>query len=381
MLKNIFQKIRIALLKIKAKSLASATTQCFSKMLEILKDGEYVIAEQRKGVRDRQEYIDQNRDTQVDKNVARNTDNRRANILLSLTFVFESVFSFKGIQYLLDHFTGLSSLFVVLPAGLAFASFAIYSSITLNYFAKRYREENRIIFVFLTTVSYGLVFIIPACNMLEAYESNGGPGGSHYAIILNWVLVSITLAFHTALVTMSNIFITAKNSKVALAELAKIDNALIKADAKVHTLNASFLDAKNIFSTKAKNFVARFKELQSQDSGAAQQVLYLVDNFTIWMINKVMQHQLLPYHANEKGQPEVEFKYFDPINNSYVLAFDELSLVTRYNANGSQQPKENDTQQPSNTLASEAAPQNNELLPPEYDQTIDSQSNNNDKIL
>jgi hypothetical protein len=332
---DFFREIRQAFLANRVRSLARKLNSAFNQLLVILKRGEYVIAE--RAERDRAEFLEQNRDTQVDQNVARNTDNRRANRLLWLVWIFEAVLSYKGIQYLTDHFTGIPSSwwFLILPAGLAFASFAIYGSIMMNHFAQRFRQGNLATYALLMAASYALVFIIPICNMLEAYESHGGPDGSSFTIALNWALVLITIFFHTSLITMSNVFITAKNSKVALAELSKKDNALKKIESKVRALNTSFFNAKEIFSQSAREFVAAFMEMEGQNPELARKLLYLLDNFTIWMVNnKVFQHQVLPYHGNEQGQPVVEMDYFDPKLTTLVRGWDQLSSMSVYNTNG-----------------------------------------------
>lgn len=331
---NFFRQLRLTLLVIRVQSFARKANNAFKELLGILKRGEYVFAERQRAERDRAEFLEQNRDTQVDQNVARNTDNKRATRLKWLAFGLEGILSFKGLGYLLDQFIGPPPFILTFPLAICFAAFAIHGSILLNHFARRFRGGNLALFVFLIVASYALVPIIPFCNMLEAYQSNGGPDGSSFALALNWALVLITLFFHTSLVTMSNVFITAKNSKVALRELASRDNALRRAESEVRDLNNSFVNAKGIFSQKAREFVAGFKDLQEQNAQTAGRLLYLLDNFTIWMINnKVYQHQVVPYHANEQGQPVVETNYFDPKLNALVKGWDQLSSVTVYNRN------------------------------------------------
>lgn len=345
-MKNFFQQLRFVLLVIRVRGFARKVNAAFEQILGILKGGEYVFAELQRAERDRTEFLEQNRDMQVDQNVARNTDNKRARTQLRVTFIVEAIFSFKGIQYLFGHFTGVFDPRVVLPAGFAFAYFAVYCGIITNHFAKQYQQTDLVRFSFLTVSSYLLVLIIPICNLLEAYESKS----SEYVIALNWALVLIIFLYHTSLVTMSNVFITAKNSKIALAELARKDSALRKAESGVQALNNSFLTAKGIFSQKAREFVACFKELQEQNAEVARRVLYLLDNFTVWVINnKIYQHQVLPYHANEQGQPVVETSYFDPRLNALVAGWDQLSSVTVYRANG-QDDELSDTVHPTTEL-------------------------------
>jgi len=356
-----FQQLRLAVLVMRVRRFARKANAAFKDLLGILKRGEYVFAERQRAQRGRTEFLEQNRDTQVDQNVARNTDNKRAWVLLILTCFFEGVLSWKGLQYLLDHLVGITDPRFIMPAAAAFAMFAVYGSMIVNHFAKRFREANFIQYVYLSAASYALVFVIPICNMLEAYESFGGPDGSSFTIALNWAIVLITVFFHTSLVTMSNVFITAKNSKVAIKILAAKDNALRKAELGVQALNNSFFSAKGMFSQKAREFVAGFKELQGQNAEAAHRVLYLLDNFTIWMINnKVYQHQVLPYHANEQGQPVVETSYFDPRLDALVTGWDQLSSVTVYRGNR-QDDELPDTDHPTMELPdNERHPDNNQ---------------------
>jgi F0F1-type ATP synthase assembly protein I len=332
---DFFREIRQAFLANRVRSLARKLNSAFNQLLVILKRGEYVIAERQRAERDRAEFLEQNREMQIDQNVVRNTDNKHAYKILWATSFLEGVLSWKGMQYLMDHFAGVTNLIVIIPSAAGFALSVIYMSIVMNHFAKRYRQESFSRFVFLTIASYVLIFIIPVCNLLEAYQSNGGPDGDPYIIALNWVLVLVTLYFHSALITMSSVIITAKNSKVALAELSKKDNALKKIESKVRALNTSFFNAKEIFSQSAREFVAAFMEMEGQNPELARKLLYLLDNFTIWMVNnKVFQHQVLPYHGNEQGQPVVEVDYFDPKLTTLVRGWDQLSSMNIYNTNG-----------------------------------------------
>jgi hypothetical protein len=305
--------------------LAEKLTDRFDEVQNILRKRENILAEQLKLSKDRKQFLQQNGNAQVDQNVERNTDVKRARKLLWWVFGFEAILSYKGTSYLADQFVGLSQWYFIIPIASIFAAFAIGASIKLNHFAQRFRKTNLLKHIFLVIGSYVLVFIIPTCNILEAYESKS----TDLVLILNWALVTITILFHSSLITMSKIFIDAENSRAAISLLRQKDNALENIDKKMLKISETFTHAKNSFSNTARQFVSNFKQLQEENTVIAKQMMYKLDNFIIWIINnKVMHHRILSYHANENGQPEVELKYFLPENNSIIQVWDQLSTVT-----------------------------------------------------
>ena len=66
-------------LELKTRGLAMQTSQDFDYLQKVIKDGEYVMADHQKVVNDREQFLRDNAETQVDQNVSRNEDNKRAN--------------------------------------------------------------------------------------------------------------------------------------------------------------------------------------------------------------------------------------------------------------------------------------------------------------
>jgi hypothetical protein len=129
--------------------------------------------------------------------------------------------------------------------------------------------------------------------------------------------------------------------------------------------------------------------------------MFMLSNFLIWMINnKVVQHAVLNYHANENGQPVVELTYFTPENDAVRKGWDQLSKVTGYDtlpqvqelpdqqsgAIGGENLHQNQ-EQPEPIIENRNEPQNfeqtiNQDIPPNYTEVMDNiQFNPNDKIL
>jgi len=361
--------------------LAKSVKKQFDKIAQSLLDNNHVMEDKQKADKDYAEFVEQNKGLRVDQNVELNTDNKRANQLKLATFAFEAVLSFKGIAYLSDHFTGFSLWYFMIPLGMAFAAFAINGSLTLRHFAESYSGRNLGMYLFLVVASYSLILIIPVCNLFEASESYNHTRSAQFTLTLNWILVLITVTFHAALVTMHNVFTLAIRSKEAMKSLAVKESTARNASQKARSYAMSFMQAKNDFAGSAGLFASKFNRLRGINEKEAMNSLTILGNFIVYMINnKVQYHAVLPYLANENGQPVVENRFYAGKQNHIVEAWDHLSTI-RFNADAKQQSTENDTQQPSNTLANEAVQQNNTLLSPDYDQTIDSQSNNNDKIL
>jgi hypothetical protein len=217
--------------------------------------------------------------------------------------------------------------------------------------------------------------------LFEASESYNHTRSAQFTLSLNWILVSITVAFHAALVTMHNVFSLAIRSKEAMKSLAVKESTARNASQKVRSYESSFIQAKNDFTSSAGQFTSKFNRLRGINEKEAMNSLTILGNFIIYMINNKFQYNAeIPYLANENGQPVVENRFYTDQQQNIVEMWDHLSTI-RFNANAKQQAMENATQQPLNTFPNEAVQQNNTLQSPDYDQTIDSQSNNNDKIL
>ena len=239
-----------------------------------------------------------------------------------------------------------------------------------------------------------MVLFVPAMNLLEGFDSDY----RQVVMALNIVACIIDVILHTSLVSMSNVFITAEDSKKAIKIMRLKDKALAKADQNLRAFNNTFMKAKTAFTSSAKHFVSSFKELQSMNETAALNTLYQLDNFTIWMINnKVMQHSLIPYHSDENGHPVIEMKYFTSEQDSMRIGWDILSTVKVDNMSSrptetlnSQRPvselsEGNDTQHQhqypvENTNQHSHEVEQTENQPVDYDAILDS-VNPNDKIL
>lgn len=332
-----FKELKMKFKKTKLDSSGKKLNKSSNKLYYEIRKHDQLSDEYQRLGRERDKLLEDNPNLQLNMNIAMNADNRRANLFLWLVWIFEAFLSFKGTAYLADHFMGIPSSwwFLILPFGLAFASFAIYGSIIMNHFAQKFKNDNIIKYTFLKIGSYVLIFIIPVCNILEAFESHGGSDGSSFAFILNWLIILITIILHTSIITMSNIFISAKNSKVFSAKLNKQNNLLRKVENKLQNTKTSFDRARDKFVQKAKDFVTKFVELYKQNSEIAQLSLYYLDNFTIWMINnKIYQNKVLPYHTNELGQVVIETDFFDQNLMSYVKTYDQLLTIKNVSNDG-----------------------------------------------
>lgn len=383
-------------LELKTRELAMQTTQVFDNLQKIIKDGEYVMADHQKVVNDREQFLRDNTETQVDQNVTRNTDNKRAYMLLTGVMLIGCILSVKGLKFFFGEFYASMSLLMIIPIALILAGVIVIGSIYLNNFSNRFRGQNTFVFYQLKTAAYAMILFIPAMNLLEGFDSNYRP----VVMALNIVGCVIDVILHTSLVSMSSVFTTAEDSKKAIKIMRLKEKALAAADQKLRAFNDIFIKAKAKFTGSAKQFVSSFKELQAMNATAATNTLYLLDNFTIWMLNnKVMQHALIPYHADENGHPIVELRYFTPEQDSIRHGWDMLSTV-RVNETNNQQAETLNGQRQATELpaANEAAQQHQEQVPVEdtrvhepgneepesqpadYDAMLDN-VNPNDKIL
>lgn len=88
-------------LELKTRELAMQTTQDFDNLQKIIKDGEYTMTDHQKVVNDREQFLRDNTETQVDQNITRNEDNKLAFTLLIGAMVIGSILSLKGLKYVL----------------------------------------------------------------------------------------------------------------------------------------------------------------------------------------------------------------------------------------------------------------------------------------
>jgi len=312
-------------MEMKTRGLALQTTQDFDNLQKIIKDSEYAMADHQKVFNDREQFLRDNTETQV--------DNKRAYMLLTGVMLIGCILSVKGLKFFFGEFYASISLLMIIPIAMALAGVIVVGSIYLNNFSNRFRGQTPFVFYQLKAAAYAMVLFIPAMNLLEGFDSNYRP----VVMALNIVGCVIDVILHTSLVSMSSVFTTAEDSKKAIKIMQLKDKALSTAEQKLRVFNDTFTKAKTSFTNSAKLFVSSFKELQAMNAITASYTLYLLDNFTIWMLNnKVMQHALIPYHADENGHPIVELSYFTPEQDSIRNGWDMLSTVKVDNTNNQQ---------------------------------------------
>lgn len=383
-------------LELQTRELANQTTQDFDNLQRIIKDGEYAMADHQKVVNDREQFLRDNTETQVDQNVTRNTDNKRAYTLITGVMLIGCILSVKGLKFFFGEFYASMSLLMIIPISLILVGVIVIGSIYLNNFSNRFGAQNPYVFYQLKAAAYAMVLFIPAMNLLEGFDSNY----RQVVMALNLVGCAIDVILHTSLVSMSSVFITAEDSKKAIKIMRLKDKSMALADRKSRAYNNTFIKAKAAFTSSGKKFVSSFKELQSRNAEAAVNALLLLDNFTIWMLNnRVMQHALIPYHANENGQIQIDPSPFTTEQNSMIQGWDTFSAVKVDNTNNQQTETLNGQRQATELpAADESAQQQQEQVPmddtwvhePEnketesqpadYDAILDN-VNPNDKIL
>lgn len=378
----------------KTQIFARETVLSFNDLQRIIKRGEYTMEDNNAITQRREQFLSDNADTQVDQNVNRNTDTKRAMWLLCGVMLLGTIFSVKGLQFFFGEFYGSMNIWAAIVVSMLLAALLVIGSIIMNHFAEQQKGTNLFIFIHAKIAAYLIVLFLPVVNLIEGYDSNY----SQTVMVLNIVIVLVDIVAHTALVSMHNTFITNENSKIAINKLRQIDKENREADLRLRSLNDEFMKSKNIFSQKATQFVHSYKQLETMDPTAATFEMFMLTNFLIWMINnKVMQHAILPYHANENGQPQLEETYFSPENDAIRKGWDQLSSVNGYTppaqsplpiANQPQVMIQNDNGQPNGQPT--VNPQNlipppidvNQPLPVDYNTILDdSNPNPNDKNL
>lgn len=401
MLKNLIDSIQSLFaspekrLEIRTRELAIQTTKDFNNLQKIIKDSEYAMADHQKVVNNRDQFLSDNSEIQIGQNVSINEDNKRTKYILWVVVSIASILSIKGLRFFLSEFYATVNMLFVLPLAFFLAFFIVHGSIYINNFSTQYKSSNSFIFYQIKAFAYGMVLFIPAMNLLEGFNSNYRP----VVMALNIIGCVIDVILHTSLVSMSNVFKIAEDSKKAIKTMRLIDKDLVTADLKLRAFNDVFIKAKTAFTNSAKQFLSSFKEFQIRNAEAASIVLLQLDNFTIWMINnRVMQHAVLPYHSDENGHPIVELTFFSREQDSIRAGWDLLSTIKVNNTNN-QQIETFDGQRQVNALSSgddAGQPQREqtnfegttgqetvteELTHPEdYDVMLDS-VNQNDKIL
>ena len=371
--------------EMKTRVLAVQTTQNFDILQKIIKASEYAVADHQKVFNHREQFLRDNTETQVDQNIKRNTDNKRAYMLLTGVMLIGCMLSVKGLKFFFGEFYASISLLMIIPIAMTLAGVIVIGSIYLNNFSNRFRDQNPFVFFQSKAAAYAMVLFIPAMNLLEGFDSNYRP----VVMALNIVGCIIDVVLHTSLVSMSSVFTSAEDSKKAIKIMRLKDKALATADQKLRAFNDTFIKAKTTFTSSAKQLVRCFKELQALNPETAINTLFLLDNFLIWMINnKVMLHEILPYHVGPDGQPVVGRVFFSPEHDSIrnTISQQDESL------NGQRQltelptrsvtPQRTQERQPfaENTRVQEPESVQTETQSADYDAMLDN-INQNDKIL
>jgi len=382
-------------LEMKTRALAMQTTRKFDTLQKNIKDNEYAMADHQRAVNDREQFLRDNEDLHVDQNVSRNTDNKRAKYILWVVVSIASVLSVKGLRFFLGEFYATVNMWLVLPLAFFLAYFIVHGSIYINNFSNQYKEKNAFIYYQIKVFAYGMVLFIPAMNLLEGFNSNYRP----VVMALNIVGCVIDVVLHSSLVSMSSVFKTAENSEKAIKIMRLKDKSLTSTEQILRVLNDTFMKVKAIFTSSAKELVNNFTELRIVDPQAAANTLLLLDNFTIWMINnKVMMHEIIPYHVGPDGQPVISRIFFNPEQDSIRSGWDILSTVRVDNTNNQQietlnrqrqvnelpagndaiqQPQQNPVEDAS---AHEPVPEQPQTNPADYDAMVEN-VNSNDKTL
>lgn len=301
----------------------------FNALQANIKKGSPILEAKRAADTDLQRFNEDNRGV-LDHTIVEKHDHNWAKYLLYGTFLFESVLSYKGTQYFFEHFTGVSSWWVIIPVALFIAYFAIMMSIHLNHFAKKHKEENSSIYNFLLAGSYLLILIIPAANILEGFEAND----SGDILLLNLFIVLVTVSLHAWLITMSKIFIDSEVAhKAAKIRIQKI-TAAETVGKKLETFSLKeFTPTRDKFAESAKNVVALFSRLREKNADAARLAMTRCDNFLIWALNNVMMHSIIPFHADANGSIQLPAEPFTAEQQSIADGWAGFSTVTFYRTN------------------------------------------------
>ncbi len=372
-IKYLFPSEEMKLAK-KTMGFAWEVNKSFQSLSETLKEGEFINTDYQRVSDDLERFLADNAENWGDQNVNRKENIKRANWLLAGVMLLSSILAIKGLQFFTENFYGTLSLIIIIPVALALAFVFVIGSIYLNTFAISFREDNPWIFYHLKIAAFALILFIPSTNLLEGFNSQY----STYVMALNIIAILVDMILNTTLVTMSNVFIVSENAKSAKKEIMKKTKAKQSADQGVRSFNTKFLNRKNIFANTAKQFTFYFKKLKVMNPTAAADILYLCDNFAIWMINnKVFHHLVLPYHTNKDGRPVIEKEYFTKGCDSIRKAYDDLSKV-----DNSFHKEEPQLYSPQEETIQENELNPNEETPPDYESFLNNDdANSADKYL
>jgi len=333
-IQSIFMSVEARLTR-KAIDMAKRVKKEFAILEQTIKEGGYVVEDHVKTAKDRDDFLQDNTETLVDQNIGRNKDVERARGLLVGVVVMCLIFSVKSVSFLFGSLYSVSSLWVIVLIALFLATFIVIGSIYLNHFADQFREKNFMQYLLCKAAAYIIILFLPLMNLIEGYDSQY----SKAVMVLNAFICFIDVVAHTALVTMSTVFIMAEDTGRAIKQLRKKDKALYAADLKLRALNARFIRVKNQFSEASTSFVQAIKKLEETNKQTAAHVMLELSNFHIWMINnRVFQHAVLKHHTGDDGRMIVEPKWGESNNDATRIGFDQLSRLQGYDDTAQQSP-------------------------------------------
>jgi len=373
----------------KTKAFALAMNKCFNELSMTIKKGEFVYDDYRAVSKDNEQFLSENSEDYFSQNVIRNQDNKRAKKLLIGVMILSSILAVKGLIFFSEEFYATLPKLIIASIALILVWFFVKGSIYFNTFANDFREDNHWKFYLGKVAAFVFILFIPAMNLFEGIDSQY----STVVMALNIFAIFVDITLNIALVSMSNVFIVSENAESAKKIIREKAKARQSAERKFRSFNAEFLNMKNAFTEVVKQFIANFKELQQKYPKAAESIFFLVDNFTIFMVNnKVYQHAVLPYHADENGHPVVEKAFFSPEMDSISQGYDQFSKVNITDASLSNQAQtnlaeEDYRQKPDSTPKEDVtAPAQSEIVetdeesqPSDYESVIDN--NINDKYI
>jgi len=136
----------------------------------------------------------------------------------------------------------------------------------------------------------------------------------------------------------------------------------------------------------SENLFMTFKKFEVSFPKTAANLLFLLDNATIWVINnRIFENAVLPYHTDEQGRPVIEKQYFTERGDLIRAAYDELSKVNNPSHNTIQHNVANNEEQQPHTPHNETIPENetnpDDETPSDYESFLDDNTNRDDKYL
>ena len=270
-------------------------------------------------------FNEDNRDVRLDQNVAERHKHQWARYILIMTFLLESLLSYKGTQFFVEQFIAVTNWRILLPTSLLLAFLVLESSIHLNHFTKQHKKEYFSIYNVLFVISYLLIFIIPTANILEGFKSNGGAEIQFF----NVLIVLITISLHVWIVTMSKMFITAEVAHKAAGIRNEKEKAVATAEKNLQNFSLKeFTPARDKFAESAKSVVASYSRFSQTDADAAKLALTRCDNFLIWAFNMVMMHNMLPLHTDANGSVQRTPEPFTPEQQSIADVWARFSSAS-----------------------------------------------------